>query len=481
MTTEERIDVARSRVFEPAVGEFDDVVIEDITGALPEDLLGTLYRSAPVRWEAGGFYARHLFDGDGMVAKFSLEGGKLRYRNRYVRTPKYQREEAGRGNRVRGLGTLAAGGPLANAGRGPADRANTTALFHADRLVALSDDGRPWELDPDSLATTGRCDFGGALSLLSTFSPHPKVDPVTGEMFNFGLTLPPVGRKPGMVGLRCYRVDPRGVLSTIRTVPLPRVLINHDFGITERYLVFVLDPLTVGAVATARAGLGTIDFNAATEFRADLGSEVILVPRDGSEPRRFTIPAFPKVHVNNAFEMGGDVLIDVVKYDDWDETATMLSHFREYGPARGGTLTRLRITPSDRVELTELSASLGEFPMHDWRRTGRYFRYSYLMESDGRTPPTLEKIDNETGEQTSMGGFSVHDGVGEPFFVPRADSDGEDDGWLLVVVYLATEHRSALLVVDARDLEAGPVAVARLPHHFFPGFHGMFTDRVSPQ
>ncbi|GAA0997271.1 hypothetical protein GCM10009551_064590 [Nocardiopsis tropica] len=111
MTTGEDIAVDRSRVFEPAVGEYDDIVIEDITGALPEDLLGTLYRSAPVRWEAGGFYARHLFDGDGMVAKFSLQGGKLRYRNRYVRTPKYQREEAGRGDRVRGLGTLAAPSP----------------------------------------------------------------------------------------------------------------------------------------------------------------------------------------------------------------------------------------------------------------------------------------------------------------------------------------------------------------------------------
>ncbi len=479
MTTGERTDVGRARVFEPAVGEFDDIVIEDISGALPEDLLGTLYRSAPVRWEAGGFYARHLFDGDGMVAKFTLEGGTLRYRNRYVRTPKYRREEAGQGERIRGLGTLAAGGPLGNAGRGPADRANTTSIYHGGRLLALSDDGRPWEIDPDSLTTRGRCDFDGALGLLSTFSPHPKVDPVTGELFNFGLTIPPLGRAAGVVGLRCYRVDPRGSLSTIRTVPLKHVLICHDFAITERYLVFVLDPLTIGAASAVRAGAGIADFNSATVFRDELGSEVILVPRDGGEPRRFTIPALAKVHVNNAYEVGEDVLIDVVRYDDWNETTKMLADFREYGPARGGRLTRLRITRSDRVELTELSDSLGEFPMHDWRRTGRYFRYSYLMQSDGVTAPSLEKIDDETGTQTSMGGFSIDDGVGEPFFVPRADSEAEDDGWLLLVVYLAAEHRSALYVVDARDIEAGPIAVARLPHHFFPGFHGMFTDRVS--
>lgn len=479
MTAGERIEVNRSGVFAPAAGEYDDVVVEDITGALPDDLLGTLYRSAPVRWEAGGFYARHLFDGDGMVAKFSLQGGVLRYRNRFVRTPKFQKEEAGRGDRVRGLGTQAAGGPRGNVGRVPADRANTTSIYHGGRLVSLSDDGRPWELDPDSLETRGRCDFGGALSLLSTFSPHPKVDPKTGELFNFGLTIPPLGRTPGVMGLRCYRVDPRGTLGIIRTVPLKHVLINHDFAITERYLVFVLDPLTINPGGAVRAGLGLVDVNSATEFREEWGSEVVLVPRDGGEPRRFTIPASPKVHVNNAYELGDDVLIDVVAYDDWNATAAMLSDFREYGPARGGVLTRLRITRGNHVELTELSSSLGEFPMHDWRCTGRYFRYSYLMESDGVKPPSLEKIDNETGTQTSLGGFSFHDVVGEPFFVPRADSAGEDDGWLLLVVYLSEEHRSALYVVDARDIEAGPVAVARLPHHFFPGFHGMFTDRVS--
>ncbi|WP_418004132.1 carotenoid oxygenase family protein [Mycobacterium sp. PDNC021] len=466
-------------MLEPASGEYDDVLIEDITGALPDDLLGTLYRSAPVRWEAGGFYAQHLFDGDGMVAKFTLRGGTLRYRNRYVRTPKFKREEQGRGAQVRALGTQGRGGILGNAGRLPADRANTTSFYHAERLVALSDDGRPWEMDPDTLSTVGRCDFDGALSVLSTFSPHPKLDPRTGEAFNFGLTVPPMGIHRAAMGLRCYRINAQGAMTTIRTVGLRHLTINHDFGLTERYLVFVLDPLVIAGLPAVRAGLGMIDFNSATAFRDDLGSEVLLVPRDGGEPRRFTIPAFAKVHVNNAFEDGNDVVIDVVRYADWNATAAMLSNFRASLPPRGGTLTRLRISPTNRVEFTELSSSLGEFPMHDWRRTTRQFRYSYLMTSDGCAAPELIKIDGETGTQTAYNGFAEGDGVGEPIFVPRSADSAEDDGWLLFVTYLAAEHRSALYVLDARDLQAGPVALARLPHHFFPGFHGMFTPRVS--
>jgi hypothetical protein len=54
-----------------------------------------------------------------------------------------------------------------------------------------------------------------------------------------------------------------------------------------------------------------------------------------------------------------------------------------------------------------------------------------------------------------------------------------DDGWLLTVVYLAAEHRSALVVLDARDPSRAPIAIARVDRHFFPGFHGSFTNRVA--
>jgi all-trans-8'-apo-beta-carotenal 15,15'-oxygenase len=46
----------------------------------------------------------------------------------------------------------------------------------------------------------------------------------------------------------------------------------------------------------------------------------------------------------------------------------------------------------------------------------------------------------------------------------RADSS-QEDGWLLALRHDLREHRSALVVLDARDLEAGPLAVAHLDHH----------------
>jgi all-trans-8'-apo-beta-carotenal 15,15'-oxygenase len=88
------------------------------------------------------------------------------------------------------------------------------------------------------------------------------------------------------------------------------------------------------------------------------------------------------------------------------------------------------------------------------------------------------KIDNDSGERWACdlgAGF----GVGEPIFVPRPGRAGEDDGWLLSLVYDGAAHRSRLYVIDARDVEAEPLAVAHLPHHVPYGFHGTFAPRVA--
>nr|WP_160824958.1 carotenoid oxygenase family protein [Actinomadura sp. J1-007] len=63
--------------------------------------------------------------------------------------------------------------------------------------------------------------------------------------------------------------------------------------------------------------------------------------------------------------------------------------------------------------------------------------------------------------------------------MPREPGAAEGDGWLLTLAYDPDEHRSRLLVLDARDVEAEPVAVARLRHHIPMGFHGSFTRRIA--
>ncbi len=64
-----------------------------ITGELPKALNGWLYRNGPnPQFAPRGPY--HWFSGDGMLHAFHLENGRVAYRNRWVRTPKWELEHA---------------------------------------------------------------------------------------------------------------------------------------------------------------------------------------------------------------------------------------------------------------------------------------------------------------------------------------------------------------------------------------------------
>jgi all-trans-8'-apo-beta-carotenal 15,15'-oxygenase len=174
------------RAYAPLLEEFD-YRIDEIEGELPKDLTGTLHRIGPGKHQVGRTLLHNVFDGDGMVSQFTLDGSSVRFRNRYVRTKHFN--HGLRSNRIkyRGVGTQIPGGPLANFLRLPGNVANTNVVHHDGELLALWELGKPHRLHADTLDTLGEYDFGGRLGYLGAFSAHPKWDPDSGEMYNFGL------------------------------------------------------------------------------------------------------------------------------------------------------------------------------------------------------------------------------------------------------------------------------------------------------
>jgi len=463
----------QNSVFESVTEEFD-LVIDDIEGELPAALRGTLYRNGPSQWQSD---CGHVFDGNGMISQFIFSDGQLRYRNRFVRTPKYLAESNGK--RLRGLGTERPGGMLANALRPPSDRANTHALFFGEQVLALTDDGRPWRVDADSLATIGSTGFAGRLPITSLFSAHPRIDPQTGELFNFGIALD-LRRAPRLpISMNIYRIDVRGKLSVAASFPLDRVHVNHDFVITPNYFVFVLAPITISLGKAMHAGLGLSPFEGAAVFEGARATRFVLVPRNGGKPRIIEHEAFAYVHFNNAYEDGKDVVIDLSLHDSWEASSALLKDFRNINVDHsvGGPLVRFRVSPDNRITRTDLSSLKSEFPQHDWRRTSLPYRYSYLSGTAGNGETAIIKVDNDSGESV-LHGFA-NSAPGEPLFVPRSANGAEDDGWLLCLTCVPEQQRSALFVLDARQPDAPPLAVATLPHQQFPGFHGSFTTRIA--
>ena len=116
-----------------------------------------------------------------------------------------------------------------------------------------------------------------------------------------------------------------------------------------------------------------------------------------------------------------------------------------------------------------------EFPRPDERRTGQPYRYAYALGlPDAMTPELvvathLFKHDLEAGTRQRHD-FGAGRHPGEFVFVPRGP--GEDEGWLVGYVLDRQAGTADLVILDAADFEAAPVASVHIPARVPAGFHG---------
>ena len=438
--------------FAPVLKEVDgaDLVVQ---GAIPRELRGHLLRIGPnpIAPEPSGY---HWFLGDGMVHGIELRDGRARaYRNRWVRT-----DQA-----VPRLGGTPRPGqppdvsPVSSA-------ANTSVVFHGGRVLTLYEISLPTEVTP-TLDTVGRFDFGGRLR--SPMTAHPKLDAQTGELLFFGLDIlgPPY--------LRFHVADPSGTLVRSTDIELPGPSMMHDFAITERHVVFLDLPVVYDLTL-----VGKRPFPAT--WRPGYGARVGVMPRQGDGAVRwFEVEPCYVFHTLNAYDDGDDqVVIDVVRH------ATMFEH-DIYGVGDApGTLDRWTVDLArGRVREERLDDRGQELPRIDDRLVGRRHRYGYSnlvpSQRDGRvTIGGLLQHDLRTGRsvQARLGpGKAASEGV----FVPARDGAGEDEGWVLSVVYDPARDGSDLVILDATDFGGRPVATVGLPQRVPFGFHGTWVASAA--
>ncbi|HET6184409.1 MAG TPA: carotenoid oxygenase family protein [Acetobacteraceae bacterium] len=425
-----------------------------VLGELPHGLRGTLFRNGPNPQFMPADPARHhWFLGDGMIHAFMLEDGRARYRNRWVRTPKFVAEGA-------------AGGP------GPGDWspdeggvANTNIVWHAGRLLALEEAHPPIALDPSTLATLGQERFGGALS--GPFTAHPKTDPETGEMVFFGYSA----SGPLSAAMSYGTIDRAGRLTRFERFEAPYCSMVHDFAVTARHVVFPVLPLS-GSMKRAMAG------GAPFAWEPALGAYVGVIRRDQgiASLRWFRAEACYVFHIMNAWDADGSILADVLQYQEPPLFPRADGGAPHATPAR---LTRWTIRPdvgTDAFKSIPLDDLDGEFPRIDDRRAGLANRYGAMA---ARSAPDGE-FDAIAWYDFRSGARALHslppgDAVSEPVFVPRAPDAAEGDGWLLAVVWRGAERRSDLIVLDTADIAARPLATVQLSHRVPFGFHGNFV------
>jgi carotenoid cleavage dioxygenase len=170
-------------------------------------------------------------------------------------------------------------------------------------------------------------------------------------------------------------------------------------------------------------------------------------------------------HPLNAYEEGDDIVIDVCR---------METHMKPGAPEAPPRLHRWTIHRSKgTVSEAQLDDRMVEFPRVPDALVGLKHRYGYTAEFASGLPAAaaFRKYDMRTGasEAHVLGDGRVG---GEPVFAPAAGASLEDDGYLLSFVYDAAENRSELLIADASNMAADPVARVHLPVRVPAGFHG---------
>ncbi len=440
-----------------------DAPFPEITGELPRELNGTLYRNGPnPQFEVSG---AHWFVGDGMLHAFHLENGRASYRNRWIRTAKWQAEhDAGRAL-FGGFGRKLPDAPqviVKDSGV-----ANTNIIFHAGRLLALEEAHLPTEIEPGTLATRGSLDYGGGIA--GPFTAHPKIDPVTGEMVFFGYNA----SGPFTPTLSFGSVNAAGAVTRFDRFTAPYASMVHDFIVTENHLLFPVLPIT-GSMERAMKGMPPF------AWEPDKGAYVGVMKRNGSPEDIvwFRAESCYVFHVMNAWEEGDRIVACVMQFEE----APLFTH--PDGRPTDPKKSRARLCRwtfdlagnTDRFTQTYLDDLTGEFPRIDDRRAGRASRHGWYACANPDLPMfgALSGLVHVDGKGSRLGRYLLPAGdtISEPVFVERGADAPEGDGWLLAVVWRNSENRSDLAVFNATDVGAGPVALVRLSHRVPDGFHG---------
>jgi len=409
-----------------------------VEGAIPAELEGWYLRNGPNPRQA----TAHWFTGDGMIHGVRIEGGRAAwYRNRWVRTDSFKEDF-----------------PLYNADGSRnlrASVANTHVVNHAGKTLALVESSLPYEIS-NELETLGAYDFGG--KLVDSMTAHPKICPTTGELhfFGYGSIFEPY--------VTYHRADANGELTINRPLDTKAHTMMHDFALTAGHVVFMDLPIVFN-LDVAINGEGDMPYRWSDEYGARFG---VMRRDDPFGPIRwFDIDPCYVFHVANAHDSGNSIVLQAVRYPElWRDSGG----FDADGVLWSWTIDLEAGTVSER----QLDDRAVEFPRIDDRLTTLPARYAVSV-GDAR----LVRYDLTTGAAVEhpFGTAQSPGGPGEAVFAPSASGPAdESSGWYLGYVYDPARDGSDLVIIDASDFTAPPVARIKLPHRVPYGFHGNWVS-----
>lgn len=457
-----------------------DLIVE---GEIPREIHGRWYRATPDHQYPPSYVDDTYISGDGMISMFRIEDGHVDFRSRYVMTERLRNDRRARRSLYGRYRNPYTDDPSVRLTPGRS-AANTTPVFHAGRLLATKEDGRPMELDPDTLETLGEYDFGGRLRS-DTVTAHVRIDHDTGFMYFFGY-------EAGGLASRdvAYCVaDADGNLVSEQWFEAPYVGLVHDFAVTKTHAIFPFFPMKADLERLKAGG---------PHWVWDGSDETVMgiMPRDGrvEEMRWFRGPAAMSFHFMNAFDEDGKVHVDF----GVGEMPVFPFMMRDSGiepgpPGPGGPRTGVQRWTFDLVGQANTwserrIAPPGDMPTVAARDHMKPYEIGYYQTFDPRFGPplvagpvgigfnTINRLCVNSGETRQ---YSPGPGTTVQEHVHIASSEPGHEGWLIFIVDLHDNHYSEAHLILAEHPENGPVARIQIPYRLRVGVHGSWVPESA--
>jgi carotenoid cleavage dioxygenase len=436
--------------FAPVTRELTATELE-VSGQIPAALTGYFVRNGPnpVTNPTGNY---SWFAGDGMLHIVELDAGRaVSYRNRWVRTPAV----------AKALGEAPPTGPPSPTF---VDVSNTNTGLLGGSLVSVTESALPYDVGFDG-STIARSNPGGGLT--HGLSAHSKYDPATGEIHQIGYRATPAPYVVWQV------IDATtGLVKSTVPVDVAKPIMVHTMTLTPEH-VLVYDLRVVFSAAALSAGW--VPYAWDPSYQARLG----VISRATGQVQWIDLPPLWIFHDGGSHDTSTGLSVDVVTYPkvfDGDLA----------GPLGQPTqLERWSVdTSKGTVKRTIIDDRPQEFPRISPATFGRAARYTYTVGAQSGSGFDALATNNSVLRHDSLTGATSRWSVGpnrssaEAVFVADPDRSGsEDGGWLLSFVFDSTTDRSSLVVLDAEDVTAGPVASIGLPQRVPQGFHGNWFAR----
>jgi carotenoid cleavage dioxygenase-like enzyme len=445
-----------------------DLVVE---GAIPAEIDGTWYRLTPDPQYPPLFEDDTYLNDDGMISMFRFADRHVDFKSRWVKTERYMNEHQARRRLYGHYRSPYTDDPsVQGKGRGVA---NTTPIWHGGKLLALKEDSRAVEVDPNTLETIGSWDYDGRLKS-ETMTAHTRYDSETGELYFFGYEASGLATRDVAFCI----ADKNGELIKEEWFQVPYCALMHDFVLTKEHVIFPVFPTTADLDRIKAGGAHWV-------WEPDKDSFIGIMPRDGSvkDMRWFRGPARMSFHFMNAFTEGKRVHMDfgvanVNPFPFIQRASGIEVHPMQM---RGG-LVRWTFDLSKPDETWEETAigDPGDMPRVALKDHMVDYDIAYYERFDINSGPPLIAGPVGAGFNT-MSRLEIKTGKRKDFFIPGAtiqeaihipSKQAGHEGYLAFVADLHEEGLSDVMLLEAEKLDAGPVARIKLPLRLRNQVHG---------